>query len=682
VTCVECQELLLDLAYGELSGARAAEVELHLAGCDACRREQQQIAGARTLLAPLLRLEEPPASMDEPILRAARAEAERMAAASGMGRAAAPLRGPRIVEVVGSVGMPAAAAPIDVRAPVQSQAAPRPSRRRWALRVAGLGSLAAAAGLLVVFTQSSQMMQARTDALSVTPAAAPERMIHIRVPEEPRRVSDAAPEGARATDPTTALAKADSDQRARVEDASKQKAEAHDGYKLLPSTPRARPLAEVKMKSAGGSSSAQGESSIPVEFGDDVTSSGKASAQPSAPPHRAVSLAKKAHAEKDEKYVPPPPPPSLSAPAERPPPAPKMTAKEAPAVAMPAEQVPEEKALEEKKQAAPEARPPDARPPEAQPAQAAARAADEPPAEAAAAAEASPALDAPPAAPADVGQLEAAPTGVARDLPSAKVESQIANTPRASAVAGPPSADGERESKHARSKKARATGVSSALGGTKGSTTGDDLYGVGGYGNLGSRGSSSGAALGIGGVGSGTAAQLELRARAARVSGSYSEAATLYRQAAVAHQRAAEVGQQQYPASNQAPADQPLARRDVANQVAPEKGVPSKDQPSASQSLLAAAWDLAHAIECLVNDARIDEARRLYEDLQNGYRGLDGPLAAARRALRTALPPSPARKPLRSFDRSDADQALPAEAPAGPAEPPPPAADAPAKQAY
>ena len=75
MNCAESQELLLDLAYGELEPARAAQVEEHVAGCPACRVESLQLKEARKLTSSLRELEEPPPNFDEPILRAARAEA-------------------------------------------------------------------------------------------------------------------------------------------------------------------------------------------------------------------------------------------------------------------------------------------------------------------------------------------------------------------------------------------------------------------------------------------------------------------------------------------------------------------------------------------------------------------------------------------------------------------------------
>src|SRR3954471_13809468 len=69
------QDLLLDLAYGELPPERAAEVEAHLASCDACRGERDDILRTRALVAPLRALEQPSAKFKERIVQSARAEA-------------------------------------------------------------------------------------------------------------------------------------------------------------------------------------------------------------------------------------------------------------------------------------------------------------------------------------------------------------------------------------------------------------------------------------------------------------------------------------------------------------------------------------------------------------------------------------------------------------------------------
>ncbi|MFL5247380.1 MAG: anti-sigma factor family protein, partial [Myxococcales bacterium] len=69
------QDLLLDLAYGELPPERIAEVEAHLASCDACRTERDELQRTRALLEPLRALEEPRPGFDDRILQGARAEA-------------------------------------------------------------------------------------------------------------------------------------------------------------------------------------------------------------------------------------------------------------------------------------------------------------------------------------------------------------------------------------------------------------------------------------------------------------------------------------------------------------------------------------------------------------------------------------------------------------------------------
>jgi len=70
-----CRERLVDLAYGELSRREAAEVELHLSGCEACRAERDRLASTRAAMA---RLDAPPAPErgDAVLLAAARKAAE------------------------------------------------------------------------------------------------------------------------------------------------------------------------------------------------------------------------------------------------------------------------------------------------------------------------------------------------------------------------------------------------------------------------------------------------------------------------------------------------------------------------------------------------------------------------------------------------------------------------------
>ena len=143
MNCVESQDLLLDLAYGELPPARAVEVEAHVLGCATCRAEMAQLEDARKAAAPLRELEEPPAGFDEPILRAARAEA---------GLQADGTPGP-VVEVSATVKpLGLQAARLDPHARMRGGTA-RPGPR-WGQRAAVFGSIAAAAGLAVVVTSS------------------------------------------------------------------------------------------------------------------------------------------------------------------------------------------------------------------------------------------------------------------------------------------------------------------------------------------------------------------------------------------------------------------------------------------------------------------------------------------------------------------------------------------------
>jgi TolA-binding protein len=52
----------------------------------------------------------------------------------------------------------------------------------------------------------------------------------------------------------------------------------------------------------------------------------------------------------------------------------------------------------------------------------------------------------------------------------------------------------------------------------------------------------------------------------------------------------------------------------------------------------AAAWNLAHAVECLSAAGRFDEARAVREELASGYPAESAALSAARRALRESEP--------------------------------------------
>jgi len=138
MTHTESQDLLLDLAYGELDAARAAEVSAHVDGCEECRREKAALDEVRKAAAPLRELEEPPPGFDHRILQAAAAQVRLEHENVG-----------QVIEVTGSVKpLGVDATRIDAHAPVR---APPPRRRpRWMLRVAVAGSVATAAALALV----------------------------------------------------------------------------------------------------------------------------------------------------------------------------------------------------------------------------------------------------------------------------------------------------------------------------------------------------------------------------------------------------------------------------------------------------------------------------------------------------------------------------------------------------
>jgi hypothetical protein len=59
-----------------------------------------------------------------------------------------------------------------------------------------------------------------------------------------------------------------------------------------------------------------------------------------------------------------------------------------------------------------------------------------------------------------------------------------------------------------------------------------------------------------------------------------------------------------------------------------------------------AAWNLAHAVECLAAVGRFDEARQVRDELVRLFPAESAPLSAVRRALRDAeAPVTPSRTP-------------------------------------
>ena len=145
MTHPESQDLLLDLAYGELSPVRAVELEAHLAGCPECQREKAALDEARRLAAPLREVEEPPPGFDDRILAAARAQAQ-LEHEGNIGQ---------VIEVQGSV-RPLGLEPAQVDAHAQVARREEKRRPRWMVRAALGGSVAAAAALALVMSNSLQ----------------------------------------------------------------------------------------------------------------------------------------------------------------------------------------------------------------------------------------------------------------------------------------------------------------------------------------------------------------------------------------------------------------------------------------------------------------------------------------------------------------------------------------------
>ncbi len=166
MTCSECQDLLLDLAYGELPPERATEVEAHAASCGACQLERALLESTRGNVAPLREVEEPPEGFDAPIMAAARAEASLLSDG---------LPGAVIDAVASSRPLGVAPARIDTGATVVPLAPPRKNRR--ALLLAFAGSLAAAAVIALVVSNGNSGR--RTE-----PASEAEYQIHVRTPAD------------------------------------------------------------------------------------------------------------------------------------------------------------------------------------------------------------------------------------------------------------------------------------------------------------------------------------------------------------------------------------------------------------------------------------------------------------------------------------------------------------------
>ena len=156
MNCTDCQDLLLDLAYGELAPDQAAAVQSHAQGCAQCGLEYAKLRGARQAVVPLLTAlreeEQPGAGFDDALLAAAREAVRQQAARPAL---AAPT--PAVPD-------------LPAHAKVLSLDAARLKRRGW-LRAAVGVSIAAAAGLALVVGSSQKGLPVKL-AEEPAPAAA------------------------------------------------------------------------------------------------------------------------------------------------------------------------------------------------------------------------------------------------------------------------------------------------------------------------------------------------------------------------------------------------------------------------------------------------------------------------------------------------------------------------------
>jgi hypothetical protein len=260
MNCAESHDLLLDLAYGELEPARAAQVEEHVAGCPACRVERLQLEEARKLTSPLRELEGPSANFDEPILRAARAEA-------GMQADGTP---GRVVEVAASVKpLGLQAARLDPHSKVQGS-----SRREpwWRRRAGILGSVAAAAAIaVVVISVSLSRPHGRVAPVEVEPitvrapgAVVPDSMKDALARNDKREVAAAPPGAVPSAAPEAKADRAEAPQRkaAAAQQAPKPKAapaqDAATPKALAKDTKREKQLVPSKAPATSGAEALQG----------------------------------------------------------------------------------------------------------------------------------------------------------------------------------------------------------------------------------------------------------------------------------------------------------------------------------------------------------------------------------------------------------------------------------------
>jgi hypothetical protein len=177
MTHAESQNLLLDLAYGELDPERASDVASHVEGCAECRKEKAALDETRRMAAPLRDLEEPSPGFDDRILAAARAQAQ-LEHDGNLGQ---------VIEVAGSVRpLGVEAARIDAHGPVKARATER-QRPRWLMRAALGGSVAVAAAMALAV---SSTLETRRNAERASAARSEEYAIRVQ-PTAPQSVDNA-----------------------------------------------------------------------------------------------------------------------------------------------------------------------------------------------------------------------------------------------------------------------------------------------------------------------------------------------------------------------------------------------------------------------------------------------------------------------------------------------------------
>jgi tetratricopeptide (TPR) repeat protein len=75
----------------------------------------------------------------------------------------------------------------------------------------------------------------------------------------------------------------------------------------------------------------------------------------------------------------------------------------------------------------------------------------------------------------------------------------------------------------------------------------------------------------------------------------------------------------------------------------------------------AAAWDLAHAVECFAADGRFDEARQIRDELSRLYPSQSTAFAAAGRALRSVDGPASEQPAGKAKKATSQDSSVPGE---------------------